>query len=110
MEERELKTLVTLGKAARKLAEQDSIEEHMVRSAGMDTAMQNVELAKNEAALCIGMQIRMARNNAGMTMARLSELTGISQPHLSRIEQGKMNITIETVACISIALETRILI
>lgn len=110
MEDEEIKMLVILGKAARKLAEKDDIEERRIGSIGIDTTIQDTELAKDEAAVCVGMQIRMARQNAGITMAKLGELTGFSQPHLSKIEQGKMNITIETVACISAALKTRILI
>ena len=110
MEESEIKILATLGKAAKELAERNDIETQRLKSVGIDTTLQDIELAKSEAAVSVGLQIRMARERAGITMKELGELAGLSQPHLSKIEQGKMNITIETVACISAALKTRILI
>ena len=47
-------------------------------------------------------EIRIAR---GITQKRLSELTGLSQQHISEIERGKKNPTLKTLNKILEALE-----
>lgn len=68
------------------------------------------KIAKRDIAILVGRQIKSKRIDLGMTLQELSNITGISQPHLSRIEKGKMNVTIETIACISAALNAHVII
>ncbi|MCW2497990.1 helix-turn-helix domain-containing protein [Jatrophihabitans sp.] len=44
----------------------------------------------------LGSGLRSARRRAGLTMARLAELSGVSQPHLSQLENGKVSPSINT--------------
>ncbi len=44
----------------------------------------------------LGTGLRSARTRAGLTMARLAELSGVSQPHLSQLENGKVSPSINT--------------
>jgi transcriptional regulator with XRE-family HTH domain len=44
----------------------------------------------------LGSGLRSARQRAGLTMARLAELSGVSQPHLSQLENGKVSPSINT--------------
>ena len=52
--------------------------------------------------------IRERRQELGLTLAELSKLTGLDSPHLSRIEQGKYNVTIDTLSVIATALGKQI--
>ena len=52
----------------------------------------------------VGARIREARQRAGLSVDRLAELTGIQQSHLSRIEGGRANATIDTYSRIFAAL------
>jgi len=45
----------------------------------------------------VGQNVRDARERAGYTQARLSELTGIAVPHLSRLEAGGHMPSLKTV-------------
>ena len=56
----------------------------------------------------IGAMIRERRQELGLTLAELSKLTGLDSPHLSRIEQGKYNVTIDTLSVIATALGKQI--
>ena len=58
----------------------------------------------------IGEQIRDAREVNGYSLRHLAKLTGISHNHIARIEQGKYNVTIDTLAVIAEALDMDICI
>lgn len=47
-----------------------------------------VPMTDEELAALIGQNVRAARLAAGLTQGRLSELTGIAVPHVSRLEAG----------------------
>ena len=51
-----------------------------------------------------GARIKEIREKAGMTQAKLSERSGISQEHISRIENGKFTPNLSTIASIANAL------
>lgn len=59
---------------------------------------------KNRANADIGMQIRLRRTEAKMSLAELSAKANIPASSLSLIEQGKANPTVGTIAAISEAL------
>ena len=46
----------------------------------------------------VGLAIAQARNAAGLSLRELEALTGIDNGHISRIEGGRMNVTLDTVA------------
>lgn len=46
----------------------------------------------------VGLAIAQARNAAGLSLRKLEALTGIDNGHISRIEGGRMNVTLDTVA------------
>ena len=52
----------------------------------------------------IGRQVKELRETKGITLRHLAKLTGIAYNHISRIEQGKYNVTIDTLAIIADAL------
>lgn len=52
----------------------------------------------------IGSQLREARESRGWTLRYLAKLTGIAFNHIGRIEQGRYNVTIDTLAVIADAL------
>lgn len=45
----------------------------------------------------IGKRIMRRRKESGYTQEKLSEMMGISKNHLSGIERGKFNVTLETI-------------
>ncbi|AKB10962.1 Dam family site-specific DNA-(adenine-N6)-methyltransferase [Mycoplasmopsis synoviae] len=51
-----------------------------------------------------GKKIKQLRIQKGMSQDKLSILSGIDRPQISKIEQGKINVTLETIERISIAL------
>ena len=53
-----------------------------------------------------GMAIRDAREDAGLTQTDLAARMGISQPLLARIEAGRTNITLATLAKVAAGLDT----
>lgn len=57
-------------------------------------------------------RFREAREAAGLTQERVSELTGISRAHLSGIETARENMTVETMAALAraVGLELQILL
>lgn len=57
--------------------------------------------------LKIGMKIREARVNKGWTQNELAFKVGMKQPDISKIEEGKKNITLETLATLCKALEIK---
>lgn len=58
-----------------------------------------------EARKRIGEQVRKAREAKGFTLRHLAKLTGIAFNHIGRIEQGKYNVTIDTLSIIADALD-----
>lgn len=56
----------------------------------------------------IGRQLREAREAKGYTLRHLAKLTGIAYNHIGRIEQGRYNVTIDTLAIIAAALDCEI--
>lgn len=49
----------------------------------------------------IGVQIRLARKNAGLTQEKLAEKAGITQKYLSNLESGRNGVTITNLRNIS---------
>lgn len=56
----------------------------------------------------VGLAIARARNAAGFSVRELEAKTGIDNGHISRIEGGRMNVTIDTVARLCEALNLKI--
>ena len=56
----------------------------------------------------VGLAIARARNAAGLSVRELADRCGLDAGHLCRIENGRMNVTIDTVAKIGEALGLRI--
>ncbi len=68
-----------------------------------------VQDVKNElASLDIGSQVRSLRNQRGLTLQELSDLTGLSKPNLSQIENNIVTPPISTLLKISSALGVQI--
>lgn len=63
-----------------------------------------------EARASIGEQLREAREAKGWSTRNLAKLTGIAQNHISRIEQGRYNVNIDTVAMLAEVLDVDIII
>lgn len=61
-----------------------------------------------EARAEIGRRIKQARNASGMTVRELAEKSGLSKNNISRIEQGRYNVTIDTLSTIAAALGTKL--
>jgi transcriptional regulator with XRE-family HTH domain len=53
----------------------------------------------------VGAKIRGARIKNGWTLKEISTMTGFSHGQLSDIENGRVNVTIETLARVALALE-----
>ncbi len=64
-----------------------------------------MELKLDSALENIGSKLKSIRDKKGWTLRELSEKTGIDNSRLSKIEQGKINITLVTLIQLSIALE-----
>lgn len=56
----------------------------------------------------IGKLLKRLRQEADLSGAALAELSGIEQPHISKIERGKVNVTLSTLIKIAHALGKRI--
>lgn len=65
-------------------------------------------MKKEVASLNLGSQIRNLRNQKGYTLERVSQLTGLSKPHLSQIENDIVSPPIATLLKISAALGVKI--
>lgn len=59
---------------------------------------------QRDLALYVGMQIKLRRTEARMTIADLSELTGITPAALCKIERGTADVKLSTLALIRSAL------
>ena len=85
----------------------------MVRSAifeNMRTEIttNNGQLVKQAARENIGTLLRAYRQAAGLTLRQLGEMTGIAYNHIARIEQGRYNVTVDTLAILGDALGVKI--
>ena len=60
------------------------IKNHMLIGSGIDT-----ELTFNRGRYDIGQCIKKIREEEGLTQEQLSEMCGLRQPHIARIEAGK---------------------
>lgn len=56
----------------------------------------------------IGKRIAQLRTEAGMSQARLAELTGMEQPHIARIEAGRYSVGVDILGKIAAALGKRV--
>lgn len=52
----------------------------------------------NDVVLAVGSALRRRRRSAGMTLVEVSRRSGVAVPQLSRIENGKVDARISTVA------------
>ena len=66
------------------------------------------QLLTQEARKDVGESIRRARETKGLSLRQVEKLTGIAFNHIGRIERGKYNVTIDTIAVIANALGVRI--
>lgn len=57
----------------------------------------------------IGDMVRQARTSKGFSTRELAALTGLQQSHICRIEAGKYNVTIDTMATLGNALDKQIM-
>lgn len=64
----------------------------------------NPDAVKHEARKRVGDTLKTARIAKGLTIRDLEAKTGLANNHISRIENGKYNATIDTVALIANAL------
>lgn len=55
--------------------------------------------------LRFGLRVIEARQAVGLTQEQLAELVGLSRRQMNRVEAGTANITLETLAEISLALQ-----
>ena len=70
--------------------------------------VQKLQLDKSASALAkiFGENCRQHRKAKNLSQAELSKMTGIAIPHLSNIENGRANPTLEIMEAISDALQT----
>lgn len=66
--------------------------------------------AELTAAQALGADLAEARHARRLTQQDLSDLSGIPQPEISRIESGRANPTLETVSRLATALEKKLLL
>lgn len=66
------------------------------------------QLITQEARKDVGESIRKAREAKGLTLRQVAKLTGIAFNHIGRIERGKYNVTVDTLAVIANALGVKI--
>lgn len=64
----------------------------------------SADAVKHEARKRVGETLKTARIAKGLTVRDVGEITGLAFNHVSRIENGKYNATIDTVALIAHAL------
>lgn len=63
-----------------------------------------VESPENAFELCLGYEIKIARISKNLTQKRLSELTGIAQADISKLEKGLLNPSIKLIKRITDAI------
>lgn len=75
---------------------------------GLIEPVDNLAIEKQLVRKYVGDQLKAARESAGLTVRELAEKCGISYNHISRIEQGRYNVTIDTLGIIGKALGVEI--
>lgn len=58
--------------------------------------------------LVVGQRIQEYRLAAGLTQAELADKAGMRRPHISRIEAGRYNLTIDTLSAVAEALGKKV--
>ncbi|WP_301048928.1 MULTISPECIES: helix-turn-helix domain-containing protein [Muribaculaceae] len=81
-----------------------------VRDTHYEILMTSPTAIKDKARQSVGEQLRKARESKGWTVRYVERLTGIANNHISRIEQGKYNVTLDTVAVLADALGVKVTI
>jgi DNA-binding XRE family transcriptional regulator len=82
--------------------------DYLASSKAADTSEDAAVRAAFAAGIALGLQFRDARVDRGLTQIELSEVTGISQADISRIERGAGNPTEATLQRLATALERRL--
>lgn len=67
--------------------------------------MANPEPSDETALTIFGHRVRLLREEQGLSLRRFAEKTGIHRSHLSQIELGRVNVTLETLLCLAYELE-----
>jgi DNA-binding XRE family transcriptional regulator len=70
------------------------------KTPAVDKAAQPEPLSKNLRA-SFGKRLREERMASGLSPAQLAELTGVTRRHISRLEAGTENLTVETAAALA---------
>lgn len=70
-----------------------------------ERAQSEMRVARLATALRLGIAIRDAREQIGLTQTELAARMGVAQSALSRIEAGRANITVEMLTRIAVALD-----
>ena len=76
----------------------------------VNEAASKVFQAEVSAQEALGSDLAQARHGRNITQKDLSELSGVPQSEISRIESGRANPTIETVARLVTALDKRLVL
>jgi transcriptional regulator with XRE-family HTH domain len=67
--------------------------------------MSNPEPSDETALTIFGRRVRSLRKEQGHSLRGFAKITGINRSHLSDIELGRVNVTLETLMCLAYALE-----
>lgn len=67
--------------------------------------MSNPESSDETALTIFGRRVRSLRKEQGHSLRGFAKITGINRSHLSDIELGRVNVTLETLMCLAYALE-----
>ena len=67
--------------------------------------MSNPESSDETALTIFGRRVRSLREEQGHSLRGFARTTGINRSHLSDIELGRVNVTLETLMCLAYALE-----
>jgi transcriptional regulator with XRE-family HTH domain len=68
--------------------------------------MSNPEPSDETALTIFGRRVRSLREEQGLSLLRFADKTGIHRSHLSQIELGRVNVTLDTLFCLADALDT----
>lgn len=82
--------------------------DYLAESEAADTLEDAAVRAMFAAGIALGLQFRDIRVSRGLTQAELSELTGVPQADISRIERGAGNPTESTLQRLAHALKGRL--
>jgi transcriptional regulator with XRE-family HTH domain len=67
--------------------------------------MSNPESSDETALTIFGRRVRSLREEQGHSLRSFARTTGLNRSHLSDIELGRVNVTLETLMCLAYALE-----